>query len=298
MTDVDAAAESRWRIALGRSADLRRRLAPWWGTLRVVGFGAAVAIVVATAVEAARHTDLSTLRWWPIAPAVAAAAAWWLLLARGWSLLASGTVSAGQIGVWCRTQALRFLPGGLWAPASRLTVVKGPIRERMVVVGGENLGALCGALAVGGLCFGLGGHIWWLAAAGAAAIPPLAFAVLHGRVGLPDVRIWPVTANYVLAFVIYVVQATLLQVAVSGSCNVLEVAGAAGIAWAAGLVVVFAPSGIGAREFVYIALLLPSPLTRGELAGGAVASRLVTIVAELAILIVAGRPARQTADAT
>ena len=61
--------------------------------------------------------------------------------------------------------------------------------------------------------------------------------------------------------------------------------------WAAGLVVVVAPSGVGAREWVYVELLKGS-IGHADLVAGALTLRVVTIVAELLVLIVAGRPPR------
>ena len=53
------------------------------------------------------------------------------------------------------------------------------------------------------------------------------------------------------------IAAVLVQTAVSGRLDdPFAVAGAAAVAWAAGLVVVIAPSGIGVREVVYVALLV------------------------------------------
>jgi hypothetical protein len=61
-------------------------------------------------------------------------------------------------------------------------------------------------------------------------------------------------------------------------------------------VVVIAPSGIGVRELVYVELMASS-LPHAQLAAGAVALRLVSILAELAVLLVAGRPTKAVPDA-
>ena len=65
------------------------------------------------------------------------------------------------------------------------------------------------------------------------------------------------------------------------------------MAWAAGLVVVIAPSGVGVRELVYVNLL-SGTLPFAELAAAAVTMRLAMIVAELAVLLLAGLPTRAT----
>ena len=61
------------------------------------------------------------------------------------------------------------------------------------------------------------------------------------------------------------------------------------MAWAAGLVVVIAPSGLGVREVVYVSLL-SGTLPYAELVAAAVTMRLAMVVAELAVLLFAGLP--------
>jgi uncharacterized membrane protein YbhN (UPF0104 family) len=87
----------------------------------------------------------------------------------------------------------------------------------------------------------------------------------------------------------------LVQVAVSGLRDPiypLYVAGAACVAWAVGLVVVFAPGGVGVRELVYV-WMLSGLYPRAELQAAAVTSRLVTVCAELAVLALVSRPRRR-----
>ncbi|HET8717255.1 MAG TPA: hypothetical protein VFM50_05835, partial [Nocardioidaceae bacterium] len=62
------------------------------------------------------------------------------------------------------------------------------------------------------------------------------------------------------------------------------------VAWAVGLVVVIAPGGVGVREVVYV-WLLSGLYPTGELETAAIASRLVTVLAELVVLAVVTRPA-------
>ena len=89
-----------------------RRFVP---ALRVLGYAGSLAIVVAVAVQAGGELDPAELELWPLVLALVLVAVWWLLLATGWALLVSGNVQRADIGSWCRTQALRYLPGGLWA---------------------------------------------------------------------------------------------------------------------------------------------------------------------------------------
>jgi glycosyltransferase 2 family protein len=95
-----------------------------------------------------------------------------------------------------------------------------------------------------------------------------------------------------VGWVAYGVSAVLAQVAVTGVTDdiyPLYVAGAACVAWAVGLVAVFAPSGVGVREVVYV-WFLSSLYPRAALQGASVLQRLVTIAAELAVLIAIGLP--------
>ena len=89
------------------------------------------------------------------------------------------------------------------------------------------------------------------------------------------------------------VLAILTQLAVSGydgPSRALHVAGVACVAWAVGLVVVFAPGGLGVREVVYI-WLLAGLYPRAELEAAAVTTRLITVLAELAVFALDGNVA-------
>jgi len=83
--------------------------------------------------------------------------------------------------------------------------------------------------------------------------------------------------------------AVMVQAAVSGWHDWLAVAGAAAVAWGAGLIVVLAPGGVGVREVTYVGLAAGAA-PHADLVAAAVTMRLLTIVVETAVLIVAGRP--------
>jgi glycosyltransferase 2 family protein len=264
--------------------------------LRAAGFVAALALVVYVAVRAAGGAHLHRLTWWPLALGLVLVVAWWLLLARGWSLLVTGRTTRSDMSVWCRTQALRYLPGGIWAPASRATVLPGRLLGRISTVVAENVISLCAALAIGGVALAASGELWWIPLAAALAVPPVAARLLPERAALDTTRVGAATWNLLLAFVLYAGSAVLVQSAVSGFHHVLLVAGAAAVAWGAGLVVVIAPGGIGVREVVYVALASHA-VAAGQLSAGAVAMRLEAIAAELLVLLVAGRPSLRAAQA-
>jgi uncharacterized membrane protein YbhN (UPF0104 family) len=282
---------TRVRPLAQRARPLIDRLRPMLPALRAIGFVGAVAIVAYMGVRAAGEVDRDELTWWPLPLGLLGAAVWWVLLARGWALLLNGRTSRSDISTWCRTQALRFLPGGIWAPASRVTIVKGGALDKVSTVGAENVLALCAALAVGGAGLGLSGEPLYLLVVPAIAVPVVASRWLQRRTRIAPQRTLRATVNYVVAFVAYGAAAVLVQAAVSGSAHPLAVAGAAAIAWAAGLVVVIAPSGVGVREVVYVALLAGT-FPKAQLVAAAVTMRLIMIVAELAVLLIAGRPAQ------
>jgi glycosyltransferase 2 family protein len=266
------------------------RIAPLVPVLRVLGFVAAVAIVVVMSVRAVRAVDFGALGLWPLAGATICAVVWWTLLARGWALLVSGTARRGDVGVWCRTQAIRYLPGGIWAPASRVTILPGTLWDKLATVGAENVIALCCAAAIGGAAFALGGRVDWLPLVIVIAAPVAAARLVQARSRVSPARTLLVTVNDAAGFVAYIAAAVLVQSAVSGRSEVLAVAGAAAVAWAAGLVVVVAPGGLGVREVVYVALLAGT-VSNVDATAAAVTMRLVTVVAELAVLVALGRPA-------
>jgi glycosyltransferase 2 family protein len=230
---------------------------------------------------------------WPLAAAVALTSLWWVLLARGWALLVSGRPSRHDVGVWCRTQALRYLPGGIWAPVSRGAIMHGSSLDRLTTVAAENVVSLCAALALAGVALAAAGKPEWTPLVLAAAVPVVAARFTAERTRVGPARTRRATANYLVAFAGYMVAAVLVQGAISGWHDLAAVAGAACLSWAAGLVVVVAPSGVGAREWVYVELL-KGPLAHGDLVAGALTLRVVTIVAELAVLLVAGRPASKS----
>jgi hypothetical protein len=297
MDHVEEPPGARTRLPGVRGFALRAyaRVARLLPVLRTVGFVAAVAIVVAMGVGAAGDVHLARLSWWPLPVGVLAATLWWVLLGRGWVLLLSGRLNRADFSSWCRTQALRYLPGGIWAPVSRGAIMHGSSLDRLSTVAAENVVSLCAALALGGVALALAGKLVWVPLVLAAAVPVVASRFTASRTRIRPARTRRATVNYVVAFAGYMLAAVLVQAAVSGWHDLATVAGAACLSWAAGLVVVIAPSGVGAREWVYVELL-KGPFAHADLVAGALTLRVITIVAELAVLVVAGRPAASPGD--
>ena len=263
-----------------------RRFVP---ALRVLGYAGSLAIVAAVAVQAGDDLDPADLELWPLPIALALIAVWWLLLAAGWALLVAGVVGRADVGSWCRTQALRYLPGGLWAPASRVVIVRGGLLDKFATVAAENVIALCAALSLGGVALTAAGRPAWLALALAIALPAVASRFMASRTRVAPERAIPATGLYAAAFTAYALAAVLVQGAVSGFDDSLAVAGAALVAWGAGLVVVIAPGGVGVREAAYVGLLAGT-IGDGDAAAAAVTLRVITVFAEVGILLVAARP--------
>jgi hypothetical protein len=267
---------------------MRARLLAAVPALRVVGFVLSVALVAAIGVEAARAVPAHGLHWAYAAWALPAAMVWWTLLAAGWGILAEGRPTRAAVSTWCRTQALRYLPGGIWAPVSRVVATQGTWLDRVSTVAAENIVALCAALAIGGAAAGAGGRPAWLALIPLAGAPWLLSRFSAARTRVAPPRTLRATATNLVAFALYASAAVAAQAAVSGLHIALAVAGAAALAWAAGLVVIITPGGIGVRELAYVSLLAHH-IPRADLAAGAVTLRAVTIAAEMLLLLALGR---------
>jgi len=269
---------------------LRGRVPRLVAVLRVVYYPAAIALVAWMGVDAARGLE-QKVNWAAVAGCLVAALVWWLTQAYSWANLVTERFDHDQVGRWCRTQVTRYLPGGIWAPLARSTLVRGRVRDKLAAVSVEGVIQLCLALAVGAL---------WMIIRQPRFLPMAALAVLPLALAGWLQRRTRVTRRGIVrasliagaGWVAYGVAGVLAQVAISGvrdDIYPLYVAGAACVAWAVGLVAVFAPSGVGVREVVYV-WFLSSLYPRAALQGASVLLRLVTIAAELAVLIAIGVP--------
>ena len=260
------------------------------GVLRTLLYPCLIALVAFMGVQAARKTDLSSLHYWPLVVAYGAALVWWVSLSLGWASLVGGDVR-GAMGSWCRTQVARYLPGGVWAVVARATTVQGRVRDKLTAVTAENVIVLLVSLAVGGAWATI--HDWrWAPLVVLLVAPLLVSHWLEKRTRITRRRVRRTASSYAVGYVAYGVLGVLVQVSVSGLHHPtypLYVAGASCVAWAVGLVVVFAPGGVGVRELVYI-WMLTGLYPRGQLEAAAVTSRLVTVLAELTVLAVVSIP--------
>lgn len=256
---------------------------------RLIGYVLAIGTVIFVGYRASQGVKLGDLNWWPIAGSLVGFVVYWLCLGRAWSSISGSAMSRTAMATWCRTQVLRYVPGGLLAPAARATSVEGRKRDKLAAVIGENVAMLAVAIALGGVLRALGEKFIYLPLALAAVGPFVLLHLVRGRTTLTNRKIAGAMTWYLIGFAAYAVASVLAQAGVGDTPHAVRIAGAACLAWAVGLVIVFAPGGIGAREAVYVGLLA-NALPDGVPAAGAVTSRLVMIAAELLVLIVVAGP--------
>jgi hypothetical protein len=277
----------------GRRGGLRELVSRVVPVARALFYPCALVLVGYLAYRAARDTDFGTLHYWALAAALPAALVWWVCLARGWAAIVDDGAPGAAVASWCRTQVARYLPGGIWAVVARATTVRGRTRDKLAAVTAENVVVLMVSLAVGA-AWATVHDPRWLPAVLLLGVPLLGSRWLERRTQLGRRQVRGAAVSYAVAYVAYGAVGVLVQVAVSGLHSPtypLYVAGASCVAWAVGLVVVFAPSGVGVRELVYV-WMLSGLYPRAELTAAAVTSRLVTVLAELTVLAVVSRPRR------
>lgn len=290
MIEVDTATDSSV-LALPRLRAWRARAPRVIAVTRVVYLPLALALVAYIGYRAAQKVDLATIRVGPLVAAYALALLWWLALASGWSVLLTERLSLDPFRAWCKTQVARYLPGGIWAPVARATTVQGRVRDKAAAVLAENVTVLGASAGIAALWVTVHNPLW-LPLVVIIALPTLGARWLERRTTVARSAVVRTTGVYSVGFVAYGLAAILTQVAVSGIRHPtypLYVAGAACVAWAVGLVVVFAPGGVGVRELVYV-WMLHGLYPRSQLQAAAVTSRLVTVFAEFTVLAVVSAP--------
>jgi hypothetical protein len=260
---------------------------PWLvGLARTLFYPCALALVAYMGYKASQRTDLSSVHYAPLALAYVAALVWWLSLALGWSFLAGEGSHRRAMTQWCQTQVARYMPGGIWAVVARATTVRGRIRDKLTAVTAENVIVLLVSLAVGGF-WATVHDIRWLPLVLLLLAPLVTSRWLEKRTRITRSRVRRTASAYGVGYLFYGVLGVLVQIGVSGLHDPtypLYVAGASCVAWAVGLVVVIAPGGVGVREVVYI-WMLSGLYPTGQLEAAAVTSRLVTVAAELTVLL-------------
>lgn len=289
-------------LAAGDSVGATPPRLPAWPRLRmaarVLGFAVSVALVAWVTAQAVSGVRLDDENLLPLGLSIIPALLSWVLLGRAWVDLGTAASTddrrgptAAAIGAWARSQALRYLPGALWAPARRAASVRGrTITKASAVVVEAGLTLVVGA-GLGGVLMATGGDPWWalLLLVPVAAIVVLQFVT--PRTGIDPSRVRAAAGWYTASWVAYAVSVLLTQAAVGDVHHFLAVAGAGSLARVVGMAVVFSPGGVGVREVAYVALVATF-IPHDQAAAGAIASRLVLTVAELAVLVSIGLPHR------
>lgn len=287
---------------MARAGALEPRLRSWLRTpagraAATGGFLAALALLGWVCWRAARNVDLAHLDPAMLVAALVAALAYWIALAGGWSALAGAPADPAVLATWSRSQLLRFVPGGVLAPAARASRVDGPLRRRFGAALAEAVLLASVGAAIGGAAEAwASGRLAWLGLEAVPCLGVLGLVLARGRWLPSQARLAGAGVFEVLARVAYVLVALACQAAAGGGVPEAAVVGAAALSWLAGYIVPISPGGLGVREAVYAALLagLAGTSGRADPALGALAMRLVTSLAELLAFLVLGGPRRAT----
>jgi uncharacterized membrane protein YbhN (UPF0104 family) len=282
--------------------------------LRVARAVVAVLVLVAVVVALARtwHTvapDIRSIPAWAVVASVAfillglvpTVVAWRILLAD----LGSDLAVRPSIGVFFIGQLGKYLPGSLWVvlAQSELAARHGVPRRRTAVVALVQVGIsivvglALGVLAVPAFVSGRQNRIWLLALVavpiGAAILyPPILNRVV--AYGLRILRREPLEHDFsgravtgaagasVVAWLLIGMHLWVLAVALHAPPGRTVLAATFGYVLAAsvGLLVVFTPAGLGARD-VMVVLTLSSVMPRSAATAAAIVSRFVVLVADI-----------------
>ncbi|WP_121180602.1 lysylphosphatidylglycerol synthase domain-containing protein [Nocardiopsis sp. Huas11] len=257
---------------------------------------------------------VAALPLWALPAAVLAGMAGLTAQMLAWRSLLGGLGSPLPVPVAARImfvgQLGKYLPGSVWAFVAQVELARdrevprsrGAAATLLAVAVTVAVGLAVAAVALP-LASGDAARRWWWVLAAA----PVLLACLHPRVlgfgvrtaarpfarfrevaeaGPPDVRGRSVAAAVgwtVLAWVPLGAHAWLLTWAVGGEplASVGPAVGGYALAWTLGLLVVFAPAGLGVREAVLVVALAPV-VDAGAALVVAVLSRLVMTVADIA----------------
>jgi uncharacterized membrane protein YbhN (UPF0104 family) len=277
---------------LARARIIQQRVPRLVAFTRSAYYPVALAIVAYFLYSTVRKVDVSKLHWVPLVFSYVFALGWWLSLGLGWSALITERFEFIPVANWCKTQVPRYLPGGIWAPVARATTVKGRVRNKVAAVFAENITLLFVALGVGALWAGVHNPLF-IPGIVLGFVPIIAIRWLEKRSAVTRKGVRRASITYAVGFVCYGIAGLLSQISFSGlhrPTYPLYVAGASCVAWAIGLVVVFAPGGVGVRELVYVWMLSDLTYSSTELKGAAIANRIASIFAELTVLAIVTRP--------
>ena len=253
-----------------------------------------------------------------LVPAVASVGA--MMLAWRGVLGALGSVVRVRAAarIFFTSQLGKYLPGSVWPVVAQMQLGRAyriPRARSAAAAALAMLISLATALVLAAATLSVAGGAgaagyWW-----AFAAVPVLVAGLHPRVANPALRtifrvtrrpaIEPLTgetiaktvARSLVGWLLAGVHIWILAVALGaspGRALLLSIGGYA-FAWSVGFLIVFAPAGAGVRELILVAALQPV-LDPGKAMVVALASRLVTIVADLVAAALTAREGHRRQD--
>lgn len=263
--------------------------------------------------------ELRQLRWYAVALSLAAAMAGTSCQMLAWRTILADLGSpipvraAGRISFVA--QLGKYVPGGVWAVAAQVelghdfriprTRSLASVLVSLIVTLGSGL-----AIALATLPFvspGLARHYWWVLAVvplvGLALCPPVLGRLLDRALAVlrrPPLPAWPSWRGLrralgwnLAGWLLLGAQVWLLVASLGGAhaASVLVAVGGYALAFAAGMLLVVVPSGIGARELI-LALALAPVLLHGAAIAVALTTRGISTLSDIglgALGSVAGR---------
>ena len=216
--------------------------------------------------------------------------------------------------IFFTSQLGKYLPGSVWPVVAQMQLGRAyriPRARSAAAAALAMLVSLSSALLMAAATLPLGGGTDAAGYRWAFAVVPLLLAGLHPKVANPALRtlfrltrrpaIEPLTARTIaetaarsaVGWLLAGLHIWVLAIALGatpGRTLLLAIGGYA-FAWSVGFIIVFAPAGAGVRELILVAALQPV-LDPGKATVVALASRLVTIVADLVAAAVTAREGR------
>ncbi|HUY85715.1 MAG TPA: hypothetical protein VMU77_01270 [Acidimicrobiales bacterium] len=252
------------------------------------GYLICLAMLAWAADETALQVDISRIRPAYLVVSLLFGCIYFLSQGIAWGDLSSADSKVRALSNWSRTQALHFLPGGVFTPASRAMTVTGKTSRKAAVVAFEAVLGASVVVFVGavGLATSID-PIWWLATLG-GPIGIAAVVVLGKRSSVKPREVMTASCWYFVGRTAFCLAAYFAQFAIRPQGAFWPIIAASASAWLVGYVALFAPGGLGVREVVYISIItLPgigSHISRGLASSGALSARLTMSVAEILVL--------------
>ncbi len=249
----------------------------------ILGVAISIALLALSVKSGISKISVSHLRLDWLAASLVSGMVYFIALGVGWGELNSSPDKFKSFGVWSVTQAVHFLPGGIWTPATRAISVEGRAAKKTAMVATESVLQLAATAIAGGGMLSLSNL--WLgigAEAGGVAVFLIALA-LKDKIGTEAQGTVSATVFYLAGRIAYMVSYMAAQLSLGPSSHFPLIGWSACLSWSVGLIAIFAPGGIGVREAIYVSVL-GSTISETSAQAGALVGRVVLTVAELAVL--------------